>query len=72
MIICKHKFSKICNKNIVFICNTNFKLIFLFDINIKLSNFSHQLKLQIFIFLLKKYKTNIKRFVASSNFTKNV
>lgn len=67
--ICGHDLSKTYNKGVVFICKSNFRPIFLSNMDIKFPNLGYHLKIQIFIFMSKKRKANIKKLVASSNFT---
>lgn len=72
MITYRHDLSKTYNKSIIFIYKNNSKLIFLSNIDIELSDLGYYTKIQIFIFMLKEGKANLKKLVRSSNSTKDV
>lgn len=55
-----------------FIYKNNFRPIFLFNTDIKVLDIGYYLKIQFFIFILKKYKANIKKLVTNNNFIKNI
>lgn len=57
---------KINNKSIIFIYKNNFRPIFIFNTNIEHLNLGYNPKMQVFIFMLKNYKVNIKRLITSS------
>ena len=71
MMLYRYDFNKTCNKNLVFSYKINFRLIFLYNTDIKLPDLGHNPKIRIFIFMLMKRKASIRKLVTSNNLTKD-